>query len=177
MKNQEPGLNTANQTKPKLIGKSEIMRVKDPKPAKPHKKTGPKGPTKYKKRFVLALTEKLLAFAQAKIEAGKPIFLQEFCWQNKIPSDVLYRIAEKRLVKLKAKKFIRAYKLVKDLQEADLAEGATTGRYESGFAFRALKNVAGWRDEQHVKSEHTERKVILIRDDRASREETSLLSR
>lgn len=66
--------------------------------------------------------------------------------------------------------FFDAYKEVKLLREKIIEQNALKGLYNASFSIFDAKNTLGWRDEQHIKSEHTERKVILIKDARAVRE-------
>lgn len=46
--------------------------------------------------------------------------------------------------------FSDAYKLCKEIQEANLTEKALSNDYNATFAWRTAKNVLGWRDERHL---------------------------
>lgn len=111
----------------------------------PHKKTGPKGPSKYTTEFLDSLAQKLIAYIDEKLASNRPLFLKEFAYQNNVPSFALSQLIKTH------KEFSKAYNKLKDAQEADLAIGGLTSKYDAGFAFRTLKNVSDWRDEQHVK--------------------------
>lgn len=145
-----------------------------PTPEAP-KKRGPKGPSRFTQDFIEATADALLTFIDKQLEAKQPLFLSRFAYTQGIARQEFSEWSNKAHPKFN-QKFRDAYIKFQEIQESDIAEGAMTGRYDAGFSFRALKNVSGWRDEQHIKSEHTERKVVLIRDSRARRETTSLLA-
>lgn len=119
-------------------------------------------PLKYTPEFISNQADKILVYVKECLDKKLPIHLNRFSY---LQGYAAQRISD--FAKSGNEKFLEAYNCLKSAQEYDLFEGALTNRYDSGFAFRALKNVSGWRDEQHVKSEHTERKVILIKDERA----------
>lgn len=53
----------------------------------------------------------------------------------------------------KYSEFLAAYKEAKQLQEVFLQECALKGVHNSTFTIFTMKNVCGWRDEQHIKAE------------------------
>lgn len=59
--------------------------------------------------------------------------------------------------------FQDAYKRAKDLQKEFLIETALKGVHNSTFTIFAMKNMCGWRDEHHLKSEHKDEKEINIK--------------
>ena len=121
------------------------------------KKRGPKGPSRFTTNKLSIIAKKLDNFVELKLKEKKPIFLQEFGHRNRILASHLSRIAETARRTGASLEFWRAYMRAKQAQEFDLAEGAATNRYDPGFSFRTLKNVAGWRDEQHLKGEGFEK--------------------
>ena len=59
-----------------------------------------------------------------------------------------------------------AYKRAKQLQEEFLMETALKGVHNSTFTIFAMKNICGWRDEQHIKGEGIAPQIInIIRSD------------
>lgn len=129
-------------------------------------------PKKYTPEFLKQLAVRLNLFVSRQRLQAQPIFLQQFGYENNIDASQLSQFCDKNN-DCYDEEFSKAYIIAKRVQEYDLAQGALCGRYDAGFAFRTLKNVAGWRDEQHLKSEHTERKVILVRNERALNNELS----
>ena len=116
------------------------------------KKRGPKGPSKYTPAKIEKIAQKLLDYADLKRKEGKPIFIQGFCVEKRIPRSSLNLMIDSTSEHFKPE-LLEALERFKDYQEFDLAEGSLTSRYDSGFGFRALKNVSGWRDEQTIKGE------------------------
>ena len=137
-----------------------------------HLKTGPKGPSKYTPAKIETIAQDLLEYAQEKRENKEPIFIQGFCVEKNIPRSTLTAMVDKTSIMFKPE-LLAALSKFKDFQEFDIAEGALQNRYDPGFAFRTLKNVSGWRDETHIKSEHIERKVVLVRHEKAALEDAS----
>lgn len=63
--------------------------------------------------------------------------------------------------------FFEALKEIRLLREKIIEQNALRGLYNASFSIFNAKNTLGWRDEQHIKSEHTDKKVILIRNERS----------
>lgn len=115
-------------------------------------KRGPKGPSKYTKKFVERLADKLPKFIAKQRSDSLPLFIERFCTRNYISKDKVSLFCRNDS-EYYNEKFHNAYKIFKDEQLCDIAEKAMIGKYDPGFAFRTLKNVAGWRDEQYIKGE------------------------
>lgn len=49
--------------------------------------------------------------------------------------------------------FLKAYKRAKDLQKQILIVNGLLGLYAPAFTIFTMKNICGWRDEQHIKGE------------------------
>lgn len=58
--------------------------------------------------------------------------------------------------------FQDAYKRAKQLQCEFLMETALKNVHNSTFTIFTMKNICGWRDEQHLKTEHNEEKTLNI---------------
>ena len=78
--------------------------------------------------------------------------LARFAAENGICRDTLHHWATERGAKgnILRPEFSDAYKRAKDLQEANLVEGAMAGAYPPAFSIFTAKNVLGWRDRQEV---------------------------
>lgn len=131
------------------------------------KKCGPKGPSRYTKKYLKTLALKLIEYAKA---TDLPL-LKEFAYQNDIPSAAIASTCTRE------KSFAIALSKYKEIQETKWCRAIATNKANVCAGIFILKNISDMRDEQHIKSEHTERKVVLIRDDRASRETAPLLPR
>lgn len=118
-------------------------------------------PKRYTQVFIEAQAEALLIYAKFCHDLKKPMFFQRFGVTQLIPSEYFSQWADKKNENFN-EKFYKAYKIFKEWQEADLAEGALENRYDPGFAFRTLKNVAGWRDEQHLHGEGMASNIIQV---------------
>ncbi len=111
--------------------------------------TGSNGPSKYTAEFIEAQAEALILFVDKCLALGKPIFFQRFAFMQGYSSQRFSEWVNPQSPTYN-EIFSETYRRVKDIQETDIAEGALEQRYDAGFAFRALKNVSGWRDEQHL---------------------------
>lgn len=58
--------------------------------------------------------------------------------------------------------FSASYKKTIELREKLVVVNALQGLYTNAFAIFTMKNKFGWRDEQHLKTEHNETKEINI---------------
>ena len=78
--------------------------------------------------------------------------LARFAAENGICRDTLHRWANEKDAdgNILRPEFSDAYKRAKDLQEANLVEGAMAGAYPPAFSIFTAKNVLGWRDRQEV---------------------------
>lgn len=98
-------------------------------------------PIRYTDEFIKDLANKLIIW----IQDPSHYWLGEFAAENKIPRQVLSELVGRD------KDYDEAYHYAKSYQETKLATGALTGKFNSFFAFNALKNVAGWRDTKDMK--------------------------
>lgn len=69
--------------------------------------------------------------------------------------------------------FLDAYKRAKQLQEEFLMETALKGVHNSTFTIFAMKNICGWRDEQHIKGDGFNQIINIVRSDGSKVEEVS----
>lgn len=102
-------------------------------------------PRKWTKKTVAAEAAALHEWIQRRLGEGKPIFLGRFAAERGYSRQ---RFTE--WVESFPREFADTYTVAKAWQETDLVEGGLDGRYSQTFAFRALKNLAGWRDQQDL---------------------------
>ena len=113
-------------------------------------KTGPKAPRKYTPEVIDDYADKLIQFVHRQLSQKRPIFLSRFAFETGLDSSYFSHWASVNNSHFNPK-FAQALRTAKEAQESDLAEGGLLSDYDAGFAFRALKNVSGWRDESQVK--------------------------
>lgn len=106
-------------------------------------------PKVYTQAFIEAQAVALLKYAENCQKNGDPMFVERFS-SNQGYSSARCREWANPTHKDHNAEFSAAFSVFKDKQLVDIAEGALKQRYDAGFAFRALKNVSGWRDEQHI---------------------------
>jgi hypothetical protein len=106
-------------------------------------KRGPKGPSKYTRKFIKAEAEALEAYLETT--RGSIPFVSEFASK---------RGYNKELVSLWAKKepkFSHAYSKLKMLQETALLKAGLAGKINPTFGIFCLKNLQGYKDTQDLK--------------------------
>lgn len=103
--------------------------------------------TPKKRLFTEQFIKTLTANLKAWIEDDNNYWLGSFAKDNHIHRQRLTEIAQMD------EDFAYMYELAKQHQENRLVMKAMEGDLQHTMAIFALKNVAGWRDEQHIKAE------------------------
>lgn len=124
-------------------------------------KRGPKGPSRYTPEYKKELAEGLIAFAHKCQANDAPMFAEEYAISQDVPPDVFSKMANKDHSYFN-EDFFQAYKVFKKMQERQFAVGAMTGKFDSSFTKFAMKNICGWRDEQHLKGEGVANQVLML---------------
>jgi hypothetical protein len=131
------------------------------------KKKKPEGyvfgrPTKYKPEFCKQMIDyfDVPAYTQSTDNQGKPLFtpnmfptLERFAASHlKVTRSTLSLWASEKNEDGSPKKpdFSEAYSMCKDMQAANLQEGAMSGAYQASFAAKAATNIMDWRDKQEI---------------------------
>ena len=100
-------------------------------------KRGPKGPSKYTKKFLEKLADKLETWTKSK----RNFWLGEFAAENDINRQELSRLAKLN------EKLSDTLKKAKQVQENRFVKMGVSRKYNPAFIIFTLKNVAGWRDK------------------------------
>lgn len=98
---------------------------------------------KFTEQFIRQLTENLKLWIQDE----RNYWIGKFAEQNHIHRQRFVEIAEIN------EDFSYIYELAKQCQENRLFMKSAEGELDHTMAIFALKNVAGWRDERHLKAE------------------------
>lgn len=117
------------------------------------KRTPKKQNYKYTPEFVSVLTTKLGEWSKNK----KSYWLGEFASENGIGRQRLTEIADQY------PDFAKAYEIAKQVQENKLFKMGISKKFNTSMAIFALKNVAGWRDNEDTGSGLTEMEVNSLR--------------
>lgn len=109
-------------------------------------------PKKYDDKFITELADKLLIWIKG---SDKAYFLKHFAIENGFTYQRLSEFAKVN------DKFSDALKLAKEFQEVKLFELGLTAKNQS-FVIFALKNVAGWRDNDK-QTDNTDKPIPTVR--------------
>ena len=130
-------------------------------------KTGPKGPSRDTEAFLDIEADALIAF----VEREDLPLLETFTYERGYyPEAVTAQEFAKR-----SEKFAQAIKMFKAKQKSKWILASVRGEIETAPSIFTLKNISDMRDTHDIRSEHTERKVVLIRNERALLEDASHL--
>lgn len=122
------------------------MAKTPPKKKLKKKKTNPVGrPTKYKPKYCQAIIDYFdRPILNILGNANDPPFFLNFCLSIEINQDTMHEWISKH------PKFSEAYKIAKEKQKEFIITNALQNRYNGGFAWRAMMNMHGWRDQQNL---------------------------
>lgn len=108
-------------------------------------KRGPKGPSRYTKKYIDALAEEIMQWFE---ENENEMHLVSFCAEKGIPKQNMSEFSKKN------RKFSEALKRVKTISEARILANAYKMRNPTMSIFD-LKCNHGWVDKQNLAVEHS----------------------
>lgn len=108
-------------------------------------------PKKYTDEYLEKLADALINW----INKPNSFWLKDFAIENGFASQQMTVFSER------SEKFSEALKRAKDIQESKLVKMGFNKKYNCTMAIFALKNVAGWRDNEN-KNDNTEKQAINI---------------
>lgn len=95
--------------------------------------------------------EKLKSFTHLKLSQKSPLILAGFLAENGLNRETVSNWSDSKSPYY-SDVFSDAIKAFKNTQEADFVDGISTGRYNASSGIFILKNVAGYRDEKHIRA-------------------------
>lgn len=119
------------------------MATKKKKPKAKPAKVG--RPTKYREEYCQAIIDYFNIPAINELgNANTPPYFMNFCVSIGINTDTMYEWISKHV------EFSEAYKIAQTYQRQLMIDNSLTGGYNASFAWRAMQNVHGWRDQQNL---------------------------